>query len=182
MSTGNAVAPTTAKFAPCLKSAFTFLYGFNNERLLAIAVNLSKTKMVACLKMIYRKWSLLTGPAAILGGIVATVYVANYILVQNDPFLKPQLGDQEKVQSPNVILLLLKVSYVNRKLAKYSCIWLPRNQDPLKRTLKNLLIKHASKYKNVTTTSPLKRDFIHAEMPPNEGHGSFSSGRKNSSE
>ncbi|CAK8560710.1 unnamed protein product [Lathyrus sativus] len=40
--------------------------------------------------MIYRKWSLLTGPAAILGGVVATVAVANFILVKNDPFTKPE--------------------------------------------------------------------------------------------
>ncbi|GMY06950.1 Succinate dehydrogenase [Fagus crenata] len=40
--------------------------------------------------MIYRKWSLLTGPAAILGGIVGAVVVANYLFIQNGPFLKPQ--------------------------------------------------------------------------------------------
>ncbi|KAF1863681.1 hypothetical protein Lal_00030760, partial [Lupinus albus] len=40
-------------------------------------------------KMIYRKWSLLTGPATIFGGIVATVAVANFIFVKNDPFIKP---------------------------------------------------------------------------------------------
>ncbi|KAI8572710.1 hypothetical protein RHMOL_Rhmol01G0220900 [Rhododendron molle] len=33
--------------------------------------------------MIHRKWSLLTGPAAILGGIVATVVVANFLFVKN---------------------------------------------------------------------------------------------------
>ncbi|KAM7508583.1 hypothetical protein LguiA_019036 [Lonicera macranthoides] len=49
--------------------------------------------------MIYRKWSLLTGPAAILGGIVATVVVANFIFVQNDPFLKPNPSKQEKLPS-----------------------------------------------------------------------------------
>ena len=40
--------------------------------------------------MIHRKWSLLTGPVAILGGVVATVAVANFILVKNDPFVKPE--------------------------------------------------------------------------------------------
>ncbi|KAE9605725.1 putative succinate dehydrogenase (quinone) [Lupinus albus] len=39
--------------------------------------------------MIYRKWSLLTGPATIFGGIVATVAVGNFIFVKNDPFIKP---------------------------------------------------------------------------------------------
>ncbi|GKU87960.1 hypothetical protein SLEP1_g2285 [Rubroshorea leprosula] len=40
--------------------------------------------------MIYRKWSLLTGPVAILGGITAAVVVANFLFVENDRFLKPQ--------------------------------------------------------------------------------------------
>ncbi|KAL5075789.1 hypothetical protein RYX36_014773 [Vicia faba] len=40
--------------------------------------------------MIYRKWSLLTGPTAILAGVVATVAIANFILVKNDPFTKPE--------------------------------------------------------------------------------------------
>lgn len=31
--------------------------------------------------MIHRKWSLLTGPAAILGGVVVAVVVANYIVL-----------------------------------------------------------------------------------------------------
>ena len=34
-------------------------------------------------KMIYRKWSLLTGPISILGGIVGAVVVANFIFVKN---------------------------------------------------------------------------------------------------
>ena len=34
-------------------------------------------------KMIYRRWSLLTGPAAMVGGIVAAVVVANYLFVEN---------------------------------------------------------------------------------------------------
>ncbi|KAK3018978.1 hypothetical protein RJ639_003397 [Escallonia herrerae] len=51
--------------------------------------------------MIYRKWSLLTGPAVILGGIVATFAVANYLFVQNDPFLKPRSRKQETVPEPN---------------------------------------------------------------------------------
>lgn len=33
--------------------------------------------------MIYRKWSLLTGPVAILGGVVATVAAANFIFVKD---------------------------------------------------------------------------------------------------
>ncbi|KAL7233066.1 hypothetical protein ACSBR1_016833 [Camellia fascicularis] len=49
--------------------------------------------------MIYRKWSLLTGPAAILGSIVATVVVANFIFVQNDPFLKPGPRKQDNDSS-----------------------------------------------------------------------------------
>ncbi|KAM2647638.1 hypothetical protein TB1_000862 [Malus domestica] len=40
--------------------------------------------------MIYRKWSLLTGPVAILGGIVGTVVVAHFIFYDNDRFLKPK--------------------------------------------------------------------------------------------
>ncbi|TKY64050.1 hypothetical protein E2542_SST13940 [Spatholobus suberectus] len=40
--------------------------------------------------MIYRKWSLLTGPVTILGGVVAAVAAANFIFVKNDPFLKPE--------------------------------------------------------------------------------------------
>ncbi|KAJ9188248.1 hypothetical protein P3X46_003620 [Hevea brasiliensis] len=40
--------------------------------------------------MIYRKWSLLTGPVAILGGIVAAVVAANLLFVKDDPFLKPK--------------------------------------------------------------------------------------------
>ncbi|KAG2725483.1 hypothetical protein I3760_01G068600 [Carya illinoinensis] len=45
--------------------------------------------------MIYRKWSLLTGPAAIVGGIVGAVVVANFIFVERvkDPFLKPKKQD-----------------------------------------------------------------------------------------
>ncbi|OVA01926.1 hypothetical protein BVC80_9079g66 [Macleaya cordata] len=46
-------------------------------------------------KMIYRKWSLLTGPPAILGGIVATVIVANYLFVNNDPFNKTDQRKQD---------------------------------------------------------------------------------------
>ncbi|KAH1240781.1 hypothetical protein GmHk_07G018554 [Glycine max] len=41
-------------------------------------------------KMIYRKWSLLTGPVAILGGVVVAIAAANVIFVKNDPFLKPE--------------------------------------------------------------------------------------------
>nr|DAD33610.1 TPA_asm: hypothetical protein HUJ06_012461 [Nelumbo nucifera] len=49
--------------------------------------------------MIYRKWSLLTGPVTILGSIVATVVVANYLFVNNDPFLKPEQKKQEMLQA-----------------------------------------------------------------------------------
>ncbi|KAG8391923.1 hypothetical protein BUALT_Bualt01G0237400 [Buddleja alternifolia] len=33
--------------------------------------------------MIYRKWSLLTGPTAILAGIIGTVVVADLLFVEN---------------------------------------------------------------------------------------------------
>ncbi|RZC01602.1 hypothetical protein D0Y65_017008 [Glycine soja] len=33
--------------------------------------------------MIYRKWSLLTGPVAILGGVVVAIAAANVIFVKN---------------------------------------------------------------------------------------------------
>lgn len=39
--------------------------------------------------MIYRKWSLLTGPVSILGGIVGAVVVANFIFVKNVKKKKP---------------------------------------------------------------------------------------------
>ncbi|CAN1793798.1 hypothetical protein LINPERHAP1_LOCUS20117 [Linum perenne] len=38
--------------------------------------------------MIYRKWSLLTGPTAIIGGIVGATIVANYLFIQNDWLVK----------------------------------------------------------------------------------------------
>ncbi|KAL9304095.1 hypothetical protein ACSQ67_021358 [Phaseolus vulgaris] len=34
--------------------------------------------------MIYRKWSLLTGPVTILGGVVAVIAAANVIFVKNE--------------------------------------------------------------------------------------------------
>ncbi|RZC01603.1 hypothetical protein D0Y65_017008 [Glycine soja] len=37
--------------------------------------------------MIYRKWSLLTGPVAILGGVVVAIAAANVIFVKNGSFL-----------------------------------------------------------------------------------------------
>nr|XP_009781633.1 PREDICTED: uncharacterized protein LOC104230505 [Nicotiana sylvestris] len=49
--------------------------------------------------MIYRKWSLLTGPPAMLGAIVGTIVVANLLFVQNDPFLEPNPKKQEKAAS-----------------------------------------------------------------------------------
>ncbi|RZC59821.1 hypothetical protein C5167_007119 [Papaver somniferum] len=39
-------------------------------------------------KMIYRRWSLLTGPPAIIGGVVAAVVVASFVLP--NPFVKEQ--------------------------------------------------------------------------------------------
>ncbi|XVF73051.1 hypothetical protein PTKIN_Ptkin12aG0170500 [Pterospermum kingtungense] len=39
--------------------------------------------------MIYRKWSLLTGPVVILGGIVGATVVAHLLFV-DDPYLKPK--------------------------------------------------------------------------------------------
>ncbi|KAK9143944.1 hypothetical protein Syun_013344 [Stephania yunnanensis] len=40
--------------------------------------------------MIHRKWSLLTGPPAILGSIVATLLVFNQVSGLNDTFLKQE--------------------------------------------------------------------------------------------
>ncbi|QCE02595.1 hypothetical protein DEO72_LG8g610 [Vigna unguiculata] len=45
--------------------------------------------------MIYRKWSLLTGPVTILGGVVVAIAAANVIFVKNDPFLKPDVRKYE---------------------------------------------------------------------------------------
>ncbi|KAI3449253.1 hypothetical protein Pfo_005918 [Paulownia fortunei] len=45
--------------------------------------------------MIYRKWSLLTGPAAILAGIVGTIVVADLLFVEND-WLRKGKADQKK--------------------------------------------------------------------------------------
>ncbi|MFS7925079.1 hypothetical protein Hanom_Chr04g00280211 [Helianthus anomalus] len=38
--------------------------------------------------MIYRKWSLLTGPATVVGGVAATLLALDFILKQ-DPFAQP---------------------------------------------------------------------------------------------
>ncbi|PIN26542.1 hypothetical protein CDL12_00712 [Handroanthus impetiginosus] len=46
--------------------------------------------------MIYRKWSLLTGPATILAGIVGTVVVADLVFVENGWLRKT---DQKKQES-----------------------------------------------------------------------------------
>ncbi|KAK3194654.1 hypothetical protein Dsin_025964 [Dipteronia sinensis] len=43
--------------------------------------------------MIYRKWSLLTGPMVILGGIVGTVVIASHLIVEHHPYFK---NDQKK--------------------------------------------------------------------------------------
>ncbi|KAG4938071.1 hypothetical protein AAZX31_16G024900 [Glycine max] len=45
--------------------------------------------------MIYRKWSLLTGPVTILGGVVVAIAAANVIFVKNDPFLQPEERNYE---------------------------------------------------------------------------------------
>ncbi|CAN1157230.1 hypothetical protein LINPERPRIM_LOCUS27616 [Linum perenne] len=42
--------------------------------------------------MIYRKWSLLTGPTAIIGGIVGATIVANYLFIQNVNLFPPLLS------------------------------------------------------------------------------------------
>nr|DAD19461.1 TPA_asm: hypothetical protein HUJ06_020924 [Nelumbo nucifera] len=47
--------------------------------------------------MIYRKWSLLTGPVSILGSIVATVVVANYLFVDNLWIEKDWRNELEKI-------------------------------------------------------------------------------------
>ncbi|KAF4384601.1 hypothetical protein F8388_003908, partial [Cannabis sativa] len=49
-------------------------------------------------KMIYRKWSLLTGPVAVVGGVVGAVVLANFIFFDNDPFQK-----REKANSGGLI-------------------------------------------------------------------------------
>ncbi|KAL6569601.1 hypothetical protein OROMI_014115 [Orobanche minor] len=45
--------------------------------------------------MIHRKWSLLTGPAAILAGIIGTVVVADLLFVENDWLRKTDQRKQE---------------------------------------------------------------------------------------
>ncbi|KAL3615702.1 hypothetical protein CASFOL_041363 [Castilleja foliolosa] len=45
--------------------------------------------------MIYRNWSLLTGPATILAGIVGTVVIADLIFVESD-WLRKDKTDQKK--------------------------------------------------------------------------------------
>ncbi|CBI40486.3 hypothetical protein AAG906_005290 [Vitis piasezkii] len=40
--------------------------------------------------MIYRKWSLLTGPVAILAAIAVPVTIINYIIVKDDLFPSPE--------------------------------------------------------------------------------------------
>ena len=55
----------------------------SNYQVKAREINDSEKKKT---KMIYRKWSLLTGPVAILGGIVGTVVVANFVFFDNVNF------------------------------------------------------------------------------------------------
>ncbi|KAK6804764.1 hypothetical protein RDI58_002548 [Solanum bulbocastanum] len=74
--------------------------------------------------MIHRKWSLLTGPAAILSGIVGTIVVANFIFIQNSrSFHSPQISDGEFLISPpsfsNVLQKLLVFSPV--RLSNSNC-------------------------------------------------------------
>ncbi|KAB2021660.1 hypothetical protein ERO13_D07G144200v2 [Gossypium hirsutum] len=47
--------------------------------------------------MIYRKWSLLTGPVSILGGIVGATMVAHLIFL-DDPYLKPKKKTIDRVE------------------------------------------------------------------------------------
>ncbi|CAN1237609.1 hypothetical protein LINGRAPRIM_LOCUS1922 [Linum grandiflorum] len=49
--------------------------------------------------MIYRKWSLLTGPTAIIGGIVGATIAANFLFIQNVklPPLFPSFGFQQSL-------------------------------------------------------------------------------------
>ncbi|KAJ6400696.1 hypothetical protein OIU84_016188 [Salix udensis] len=44
--------------------------------------------------MIYRKWSLLTGPMAILGGIMGTAVAVRVLFFEN-PYLKPEQKKQD---------------------------------------------------------------------------------------
>uniref|UniRef100_A0A7N1A275 Uncharacterized protein n=1 Tax=Kalanchoe fedtschenkoi TaxID=63787 RepID=A0A7N1A275_KALFE len=48
--------------------------------------------------MIHHKWSLLTGPAAVLGGVVGSVSFANYLLFK-DPFLIPKKKELDSFSS-----------------------------------------------------------------------------------
>ncbi|KAF5776104.1 hypothetical protein HanXRQr2_Chr13g0619581 [Helianthus annuus] len=47
--------------------------------------------------MIYRKWSLLTGPATVVGGVAATLLALDFIVKQKDPFAQPP---EKKQRSP----------------------------------------------------------------------------------
>ncbi|EPS71520.1 hypothetical protein M569_03243 [Genlisea aurea] len=49
--------------------------------------------------MIYRRWSLLTGPAAILAGVVSTVIVADLLFIENDWLLKKEKPQTESAPS-----------------------------------------------------------------------------------
>ncbi|KAK4788380.1 hypothetical protein SAY86_019699 [Trapa natans] len=67
-------------------------------------IRIEKSKLTNCrreeerkIKMIYRKWSLLTGPTAILAGAMVSVIVANFVFVENGPFLK---SEQKKNDGP----------------------------------------------------------------------------------
>lgn len=44
---------------------------------------IEKERKQARRKMIYRKWSLLTGPVAILAGIVGTIVVVDLLFIEN---------------------------------------------------------------------------------------------------
>ncbi|KAL3622218.1 hypothetical protein CASFOL_033629 [Castilleja foliolosa] len=49
--------------------------------------------------MIHRKWSLLTGPATILAGIIGSVVVADLLFVENDWLRKTDQRKQEAATS-----------------------------------------------------------------------------------
>ncbi|KAB2003040.1 hypothetical protein ERO13_A11G095700v2 [Gossypium hirsutum] len=48
--------------------------------------------------MIHRKWSLLTGPVVILGGVVGATVVAHFLFV-DDPYLKPKKNTDSPPQT-----------------------------------------------------------------------------------
>ncbi|KAL8238897.1 hypothetical protein R6Q59_015464 [Mikania micrantha] len=49
--------------------------------------------------MIYRKWSLLTGPAAVFGGIAGAVVVVDFVFRKQDQITKTPTKKQELIQA-----------------------------------------------------------------------------------